>query len=164
MKYILLLVVAMSLIISGCKKEQNRQLLNAYFNFKANGVQANIIDGIVANDNTFDCILQGDSVLYIDVTKLSQGAGFVIKGHPIKDTTYILDSMQRAYYTDPGEKRRIYTTRIYKGVLTIKKGTFQAKDILKTLEGSFSYQVKDTVNSVVHDIVNGSFLMERKDE
>ena len=163
MKYILLIVL-FSFTFSACTKEQNRQLLNAYFKFKVNGTAVNIVDEIGLNDNLFECLLVGDTALYIDAIKQVQGAGFAIKLPFIKDTTYVLDSIQRAYYIDPGEQNRYYTNSLYHGTITIKRGTFQAKDVLNTVSGTFSYQVNDTLNNRVHNITEGSFLMERKEQ
>ena len=163
MKYILLIVL-FSFSFSACTKEQNRQLLNAYFKFKVDGTQVNIVDEIGLNDNLFECLLVGDTALYIDAVKKVQGAGFAIKLPLIKDTTYVLDSIQRAYYIDPGEQNRYYTNSLFKGTLTIKRGTFQAKDVLNTMSGTFSYRVIDTLNNRIHDITEGSFFMERKEQ
>jgi hypothetical protein len=163
MKYIVLIVL-FSFTFSACTKEQNRQLLNAYFKFKVDGAEVNINDGILLNDDLFECVLVGDTALYVDALKKAQGAGFAIKLPSIKDTTYVLDSIQRAYYMDPGEQNRYYTNSLFKGTLTIKRGTFQAKDMLNTMSGTFSYQVKDTLNNRIHYITDGSFFMERKEQ
>lgn len=156
------LLILFGILFFGCKKEQNRQLLNAYFKFKVDGTQVNITDEILFNDNLFECEFAGDSALYVDATQKVQGAGFALKLPKIIDTTFALDSFHRAYYLDPGEKNRYYTNGIYKGTLTIKKGTFQAKDLLNTLSGTFSYQVMDTLNNRLHNITEGSFFMELK--
>lgn len=148
------------LLFCGCKKEQNRELLNAYFKFKIDGTEVSIGDDILLNENLFECELVGDTALYIDAGKQSQGAGFALKLPKIIDTTYALDSIQRAYYIDPGEKNRYYTNSMYRGTLTIKRGTFQARDLLNTMSGTFSYQVMDTVNYRLHNITDGTFFME----
>ncbi len=163
MKYIVLIVL-FSLTFSACTKEQNRQLLNAYFKFKVDGTEVNIVDEIGLNDNLFECLLVGDTALYIDAVKKVQGAGFAIKLPKIVDSTYTLDSTQRAYYIDPGEQNRYYTNSLFKGTITIKRGTFQAKDMLNTMSGTFSYRVIDTLNNRIHDITEGSFFMERKEQ
>ncbi len=163
MKYIVLILL-FSFTFSACTKEQNRQLLNAYFKFKLDGTEVSIADEVGLNDNLFECLIIGDSALYIDAVKKVQGAGFAIKLPKIKDSTYLLDSIQRAYYIDPGEQNRYYTNSLFKGTITIKRGTFQAKDVLNTMSGTFSYQVKDTLNNRVHNITEGSFLMEIKEQ
>lgn len=163
MKYIVLIVL-FSFTFSACTKEQNRQLLNAYFKFKVDGTEVNIVDEIGLNDNLFECLLVGDTALYIDAVKKVQGAGFAIKLPKIVDSTYTLDSTQRAYYIDPGEQNRYYTNSLFKGTITIKRGTFQAKDMLNTMSGTFSYRVIDTLNNRIHDITEGSFFMERKEQ
>ena len=164
MRYKLLLILILGFSIAGCKKEQNRSQLNAYFNFKVNGTDVSINDGIILNANTFDCILKGDTALFIDVEKQAEGAGFYIRDRPIKDTTYILDSFQVGYYKDPFNRVRYNTSNVKRGTLTIKRGTFQAKDVLNTMSGTFSYRVIDTLNNRIHDITEGSFFMERKEQ
>ena len=164
MKYKFFSMLIIGFSICACKKEQNRSQLNAYFNFKVDGASVSIADGIGINANVFDCTIKGDTALYINVDKQTQGAGFVIKAHPLKDTTYNLDSLQIGYYTDPLDYRRYYTNNQKKGTLTIKRGTFQAVDLLNTLEGQFSYTTVDTATNAIHTITEGKFLMERKEQ
>ena len=164
MKYILVLVFLFSFTISACTKEQNRQLLNAYFKFNVDGTGVEIKDEIGIDENTFECIIKGDTSLFINVDKRALGAGFYINAHPLKDTTYVLDSLRIGYYTDPITYRRYSSNNQNKGTLTIKRGTFQAKDMLNTLEGSFSFTGEDTATKKIHVITEGKFLMERKIE
>jgi hypothetical protein len=70
--------------------------------------------------------------------------------------------LNKAYYTNPLDQKRYYTNNQYKGTLTIKKGTFQATELLYTLEGHFAFQAVDTATGKNFNVVNGSFLMERK--
>jgi hypothetical protein len=162
MKYLALLLVVVSLMFSACQKDENRKLLNAYFRYTINGSETLINQGSGLNNNTFDCTFSDDSALYINVSKVYEGAGFVIKADSIKDGTYTLDSRNKGYYTNPADQKRYYTTDQYTGTLTIKKGTFQAKDLLYTLQGTFSFQAVDTLTGHHFALTNGSFLMERK--
>ena len=149
---------------TNCKKEQNRQLLNAYFNFKANGVPVSIKDGAGLNENTFECILKGDTTLYVNVSKQYESAGFYIHTNNIKDGTYALDSINVGYYLSPDDKRRYTTNGKSVGTLTIRRGTFQAKSMLNTIEGTFEFTGEDTITKKKYMITEGSFLMERQDE
>ncbi|MDB5250032.1 MAG: hypothetical protein JWQ40_4426 [Segetibacter sp.] len=163
MKYLLLLTGLAAIILPGCEKEQNRQLLNGYFKYTVKGAESRIIDGFGLNNNTFECYFRGDTALYVSVSKVYEMAGFFIKSDSIKDGTYILDNNNRAYYADPKDRRRYTTNNSFKGTVTIKKSTFQAKTILPTLEGQFSFNAVDTATGKSLSITNGSFLMERRD-
>jgi hypothetical protein len=163
MKYFFFPLVLLSLAITGCETEQNKKLLGAYFKYSVNGApQAEINDGSGLNNNIFDCDFQGDTALYINVSKLYEGAGFVVKSNSITDGVYTLDNTNRAYYTNPADRKRYYTSSHAKGTLTIKRSTFQAKTPMNTLEGTFSFQATDTATGKTFSISNGSFLMERK--
>lgn len=162
MKYIYLLLITFGFLLFGCEKDQNRKLLGAYFKYSINGKETVINDEAGINNNIFDCTFKSDTTLVINVAKIYEGAGFVIKSDSIKDATYVLDSANKAYYTNPLDQKRYYTTKKYKGTLTIKKGTFQAKELLYTLEGHFSFQAVDTATGKNFNVLNGSFLMERK--
>ncbi len=163
MKYSLLTLIFLSLILNSCQKDEDRKLLNGYFRYTVNGTETVIKDETGLNANTFDCIIKGDTALYINVTKIYDGAGFVIKSDSIRDGTYQLDSMNKAYFIYPTDLKRYYTTNKYKGTLTIKKGTFMATELLNTLTGQFSFQAVDTLTGKNFNVVNGSFLMERKE-
>lgn len=137
-------------------------MLGGYFKYSINGQETVIDDGAGISNNVFDCTIKADTTLIINVAKVYEGAGFVVKSDSIKDGTYTLDNLNKAYYTNPKDQKRYYTTNKYKGTLTIKKGTFQAKELLYTLEGKFSFQAVDTVTGKNFNVANGSFLMERK--
>jgi hypothetical protein len=162
MKYSILLLILFSFLVSSCQKDKNRKLLGAYFKYTINGKETVINDEAGINNNTFDCMLRGDTSLIINVDKIYEGAGFVVKGNNINDGTYVLDSVNKAYYTNPLDQKRYYTNNKYKGTLTIKKGTFQATELLYTLQGTFAFQAVDTLTRKSFNIVNGSFLMERR--
>lgn len=162
MKYSLLLLILFGLLFIGCEKDQNRKLLGAYFKYTINGKETVIKDEIGINNNVFDCTFHSDTMLIINVAKIYEGVGFVIKADSIKDATYRLETVSKAYYTNPADLKRYYTTNKYKGTFTIKKGTFDAKELLYTLQGSFSFQAVDTTTGKNLTITNGSFLMERK--
>lgn len=162
MKHIYLLFILLGCLLGSCEKDQNRKLLGAYFKFTVNGVEKVINDEAGLNNNIFDCTFKGDTTLLINVAKIYEAAGFVVKSDSIKDGTYVLDSANRAYYTNPLDQKRYYTNSKYKGTLTIKQGTFQAKELLYTLEGNFAFQAVDTATGKNFTITNGSFLMERK--
>lgn len=161
MKYLFLSLILLS-SFSSCEKDQNRKLLNGYFKYTINGKETVIKDETGINNNVFDCKFHSDTMVIINVAKLYEGAGFVIKADSIRDATYSLDTRSKAYYTNPVDLKRYYTNKNYKGSVTIKKGTFAAKELLYTLEGTFSFQAVDTLTGKNFNIVNGSFLMERK--
>jgi hypothetical protein len=148
--------------LTACEKDQNRKLLDAYFRYTINGKETIIKDEAGISDNVFDCTFKGDSTLIINVSKIYEGAGFVIKSDSLKDATYALDSLNKAYYTNPLDQKRYYTTNKFRGAITIKKGTFQAKELLYTLQGTFAFQAVDTASGKNFTVVNGSFLMEQK--
>ena len=164
MKYTSLLIVLLALTFSSCEKEQNRQILNAYFSFKIDGVPVSIKDGAGAYENTFECVLRGDTTLYINVSKVYQGAGFYIKTERIKNGTYLLDSINNAYYSNPNDAKRYNTNGKATGSITIKKGTFMAASMLNTLEGTFEFVAEDTLTKKKFNITEGSFFMERQEE
>ena len=163
MKYFLLLLMLLGVMLNSCQKDQNRKLLNAYFKYTINGKETIIKDEAGINSNIFDCTLRGTDNLIINVAKLYEGAGFVIKTDTSVDGTYHLDSMQRAYYTNPLDQKRYSTNNKYTGTLTVKKGTFQATELLYTLQGTFAFQAIDTATGKKFSLENGSFLMERKE-
>lgn len=161
MKKNLVLVALLAICCVSCKKERNRQLLNAYFKFTVNGAERNIKDEAL-DANLFDCTIKGDTALYIDVDKQGEAAGFIVKGYPLKDSTYTLDSINRGYYTPPSDAR-YYTNNNHKGTITIKRSTFEAASMLNTLEGTFQYEAEDTALHRVYTVTGGSFLMERQE-
>jgi hypothetical protein len=161
MKYFLSLLIITAFLLNSCEKDQNRKLLGGYFKYSINGKETVINDEAGINSNVFDCTFKGDSILTINVSKIYEGAGFVVKSDTIKDATYVLDNANKAYYTNPLDQKRYYTNDKYKGTVTIKKGTFEAKELLYTLEGTFNFQAIDTVTGKNFHVVNGSFLMER---
>jgi Family of unknown function (DUF6252) len=138
-------------------------LLGAYFRYTINGKETIINDEAGINNNTFDCTIKGDTSLLINVAKIYEGAGFVVKSNGIKDGTYVLEGPSKAYYTNPVDQKRYYTANKYTGTLTVKKNTFQAKELLYTLEGRFAFQAVDTTTGKNFNLVNGTFLMERKE-
>ena len=163
MKQLFAVLMVFGLVLAGCEKDQNRKLLGAYFKYTINGKETVINDEAGISNNIFDCTIKGDTALYINVAKIYEGAGFVIKADSIKDGSYQLDSLNSGYYTNPTDQKRYYTTNQYKGTLTIKKNTFQAKELLYTLEGQFNFQAVDTATGKSFTLQNGSFLMERKE-
>lgn len=163
MKYLFLILILFGFALGSCEKDQNRKLLGAYFKYSINGKETVINDEAGLSNNIFDCTFKGDTALYINAAKLYEGAGFVIKADSIKDGTYTLDDHNRAYYTNPLDQKRYYTTSQYKGTLTIKKSTFQAKELLYTLEGQFNFQAVDSTTGKNFTLQNGSFKMERKE-
>ena len=160
MKRLSLCIVVLSFFVSACEKQQNQKLLGPYFRYDVNGVKASFAPADVLNNNHFECTISGDTALNIVVSKLFEGAGVMIKGNPIKDGTYVLDGKNRAYHINPKDLKRYYTTDGFKGTLTIKRNVFQAKTLLNTLEGKFSYNVVDTATNKSFQITNGEFLME----
>ncbi|WP_147201969.1 DUF6252 family protein [Segetibacter aerophilus] len=161
MKYLLSSLIIIAFFLNSCEKDQNRKLLGGYFKYSINGKETIINDEVGINSNVFDCTFKGDSVLTINVSKIYEGAGFIVKSDSIKDGTYVLDNANKAYYTNPLDQKRYYTNDKFKGTLNIKKGTFEAKELLYTLEGTFNFQAVDTVTGKNFNVVNGSFLMER---
>lgn len=162
MKHVALLLLTLTMLTSSCEKDQNRKLLGAYFKYSINGKETIITDEAGINNNIFDCTIKGDTVLNINVAKFYEGAGFVVRSKNINDGAYSLDSVNKAYYTNPLDQKRYSTTSKYKGNLFIKKGTFQAKELLYTLSGTFAYQAVDTATGKTFNIIDGSFLMEQK--
>lgn len=162
MKYIFFLLIPLGFLLNSCEKDKNRKLLGAYFRYTVNGTEKVINDEAGLSDNVFECTFKGDTTLLINVAKIYEGAGFVIKSDSIRDGTYVLDSLNKAYYTNPLDQKRYTTTNKYKGSLTIQKGTFQAKELLYTLTGTFAFQAVDTATGKNFTITKGSFLMERK--
>ena len=159
MKYILISLV-LSVFFFGCKKEQYKKLLGGYFKYSINGVETKIENGSGLYTNTFSCELFGDSSVYINVAKSYEGAGFFIKATKIDDGTYIFNSLNKAYFTNPLDYKRYSTDNTHTGQVVMQKGTFQATSVLNTLQGNFSYQVIDTTSGNTLNITNGSFLME----
>lgn len=158
---VLLIIALLSAV--ACEKEANRKLLNAYFKYDVNGTSINIANGKILNENLFECNLMGDTALQIMVSKVYDGASiFITDKSGIKDGTYLLSDVNKAFYLNPTDVKKYSTTHEYTGSVTIKKSTFQAKSLLNTLEGTFSFNAVDTVTGKNFAITNGAFLMERK--
>jgi len=160
MKTSLLFISLFALLFLGCEKEQNNKLLNPYLQFEVNGVKSSFSPPDLLNNNYFDCVVKSDTALNITVSKLYEGAGFNLKGKILNEGTYTLDEVNKAYYTNPKDFRRYTTNENYKGTITIKRGTFQAKTLLNTLQGTFSFQAVDTAKNKSIKVVKGEFLME----
>lgn len=157
-----LLLILFAFVFVGCEKDQNRRLLNGYFRYEVNGKKIEINDEILLKENFFDCIIKGDTALSIHVSKVYAGAGFIIRAPKIKDGTYSLDGVQKGFYENPADRRIYYTDSKHTGFLTIKLGTFQAKTLLQTMEGKFSFSAVDASTGKSFTVENGEFLMERK--
>lgn len=145
-----------------CEKQQNQKLLGPYFRYEVNGVKTSFAPPDVLNNNHFECAVSGDTSLNIMVTKLFEGAGLSLKAKTIQDGTYTLNSKNKAYYINPKDLKRYYTTDGFTGTLTIKQNVFQAKTLLNTVEGQFSFNAVDSVTNRTFKILNGEFLMELK--
>ena len=163
MKQIFFLSTILFFLLGSCEKDQNRKLLGAYFKYTINGTEKIIKDETGISENMFNCTIKGDTSLIINAAKFYEGAGFVIRSSSIKDGSYVLDNGNKAYYTNPVDLKRYYTTGKHTGTLTVKKNTFTAKELLYTLEGTFAFQAVDTLTGKTFNITNGSFLMERKE-
>lgn len=165
MKKIILSATLFTLLFVSCEKEANRKMLGAYFRYEVNGNKINITnDNTIYGTNIFNCVLRGDSALSIAAAQSFDGAGFNIKANNLHDGTYTLDSTNKAYYTNPKDFKRYSTSSLNKGTLTIAKKTFQAKTLLNTLEGTFSFTGVDPMTQKTFTITNGAFLMELKRE
>lgn len=150
-------------MLSGCEKEANRTMLNAYFKYKADGADVSITRGILLNDNLFSCTIYGDTALQIITSKVYDGAGFYLKNlEGLKDGTYTLNNVNTGFYLHPLNYKKYTTSTQKTGTLTISRGTFQAKTLLNTLQGSFAFTAADTVTGGQVQITNGTFLMELK--
>jgi hypothetical protein len=158
-----LLLILITVLLFGCEKEANRKLLNGYFNYEVNGVKTEIKDEILLKENFFDCIIKGDTALSIHASKVYDGAGFIlITSAGLKEGTYTLDHNLKGFYENPKDKRIYFTDETHKGTLTIKKGTFQAKTLLNTLTGTFSFEGYDATTRKSFTVTNGEFFMECK--
>jgi hypothetical protein len=162
MRHSLLYLGLVSLLFISCQKEQNRKALNAYFKYEVNGSPRAYKDEILLKENTFDCYIKNDTLLYIHATRVYEGGGFIIKLHEGKEGTFILDGTQKGFYEDKQFNKIYYTNGKYKGTLTIKRGTFTGSTTINTLEGTFQYEAVDAVSGKSYTITNGSFLMELK--
>lgn len=163
MRSFLLAMAFGSLFITGCEKEANRKLLNAYFRYETNGTKIDISEGIIINENLFECKFKGDTAVQILASKVYDGAGIYIKDLTgIKDGTYVLNNQNLAFYLNPPDQKRYTTSDKFTGSVTIKKSTFQAKTLLNTLEGTFHFSSVDSITGKSFVITNGSFLMERQ--
>ena len=156
-----LLFVLFVFVFVGCKKDQNRRLLNGYFRYTIDGKKVDINDEILLKENFFDCIIKGDTLLSIHASKVYNGAGFIIRSTKIAEGTYTLDGNQKAFYENPADKKIYFTDSKHTGFLTIKYGSFQAKTLLHTLEGRFSFSAVDPNTGKSFTVENGEFLMER---
>ncbi len=156
-----LYLVLITFLFLSCEKDQNRRLLNGYFRYEVNGKKIEINDEILLKENFFNCIIKGDSLLSIHVSKVYNGAGFIIKINKQIDGTYTLDHTNKGFYENPADKRIYFTDSKHTGFLTLKKGTFQAKTLLNTLEGKFAFTAVDASTGKSFSVENGEFLMER---
>lgn len=162
MKLSLLTLGLFSLLFISCQKEQNRKLLDAYFKYEVNGSPRLYRDEILLKDNTFDCYIKNDTLLYIHATRVYEGGGFIIKLHEAREGTFKLDGTQKGFYEDKQTNKIFYTNASNSGTLTIKRGIFSGKTDIDILEGTFSYDATDPTTGKPYQIRNGSFLMELK--
>jgi hypothetical protein len=164
MKSALIYLSLVSIIFSACTKEANRKALKGYFNYEVSGKKISIGDEILLQDNTFECTIMGDSVIYIHATKVYHGAGFIVrlKEGIGKDGMYSLDSYNKGFYENADDIRIYYTNDNFKGTLNLKNGTFQGKTLINTLQGTFEFEGVDVTTGKSFKVTNGSFLMERK--
>jgi hypothetical protein len=162
MKHPILFLGLLSLLFISCQKEQNRKALNAYFKYEVNGSPRVYKDEILLRENTFDCYIKNDTLLYIHATRVYEGGGFIIKLHEAKEGTFYLDGTQKGFYEDKQFNKIYYTNNKYKGTLNIKRGTFTGATTINTLEGTFEYEAVDASSGKTYKITNGSFLMELK--
>lgn len=162
MKTCLLFISLFVLTAISCKKEANRKLLNGYFKYEINGKETMIKDEILLKDNTFEAYMRGDSLLYIHATKVYEGGGFILRTNKGKDGTYELNGYDKGFYENPADKRIYYTTNDYKGTVTIKRGTFEGKSTMQTLQGEFSFECVDVTTGKHFGLAKGQFLMEMK--
>ncbi|MDQ6813409.1 MAG: hypothetical protein M3040_06725, partial [Bacteroidota bacterium] len=119
MKYSFLLLLLVFFMLNSCQKDKDRKLLGAYFKYTINGKETVINDETGINSNLFDCTFYGDTSVIINVSKIYEGAGFVVKSDSIRDATYILDNRYKVYYTNPVDEYRYYTAEIYTGTLAL---------------------------------------------
>lgn len=162
MKFTILCLSIVSLSFIGCTKEQNRKALGAFFKYEVDGSPRMYKDEILLKDNTFDCYIKDDTLLYIHATRVYEGGGFIIKLHESKDGSFELDGKQKGFYEDKQFNKIYYTNSNFRGNLTIKKGTFKGASTINTLEGTFAYDAVDATTGKSFKITNGSFLMELK--
>jgi hypothetical protein len=160
MKVSLLFAGLFALLFLSCEKEQNNKLLKPYLRYEVNGVETTFAPADLLNNNYFDCVVKSDTALSITVSKLYEGAGFNIKGKILNEGTFALNEVNKAYYTSPKDFRRYTTNENYKGTITFKRGTFQAKTLLNTLQGTFSFEAVDTAKNKSVQVLKGEFLME----
>jgi hypothetical protein len=162
MKYPILFLGLISFLFIGCTKEANRKALDAYFKYEVNGAPRSYKDEILLKENTFDCYIKNDTLLYIHATRVYEGGGFIIKLHDQQEGTFNLDGTQKGFYEDKQFNKIYYTNSKYRGTLTIKRGTFKGKTEINTLEGKFQYEAVDASSGKSYTVTNGSFLMELK--
>jgi hypothetical protein len=162
MKTSLLILSVIVLAASGCKKEANRKALDAFFKYEANGKASIIKDEILLKDNTFEAYMVGDSLLYIHATKVYEGAGFILRTNKGQNNTYELNGYDKGFYENPVDKRIYYSSDKHKGTLTIKRGSFEGKTTIPTVEGEFSFVGVDASTGKIFEISKGQFLMEMK--
>lgn len=164
MKCCFVLTAFLAFVLAGCEKEQDREMLNAYFRYTINGNETVIKDGIGLNNNVFTCTIKSDTKLEIMASKVYENVGFYVTADSIKDGTYVLDDVNTGYFTNPVNNKRYTTSSTSKGTLTIKKDIFKAKSVLNILKGTFNFTGVDTLTGKTFNVTNGSFLMERKED
>ena len=161
MKKAILSLLVFSFLILSCEKEANRKLLKGYFSYEVGGVKTHITnDNTIIGTNLFNCFLTGDSLLTITAAQSFDGGGFVLRMNKLHDGTYELNGDNKGFYNNPKDYKRYTTSSNNKGILTLKKGTFQAKTLINTVEGTFSFEGIDPLNSRTVSVTNGKFLME----
>lgn len=162
MRLSILYLSLFSLFFISCQKEQNRKSLNAFFKYDVNGSSRVYKDEILLKENTFECYIKNDTLLYIHATKGYEGGGFILKLHNSKEGLFNLDGTQKGFYEDKQSNKIYYTNHKYKGIINFKTGTFTGATTINTLEGNFEYEAVDASSGKSYKITNGTFLMELK--
>lgn len=148
-------------LIIGCTKDANQKLLQPFISFTVNGkdVRIEAPDKVLTNGE-FTCRLVGDTSLAINIAKLYEGIGFYLQAKHGLSGTYPLAKVNKGYYTNPADYKRYTTDSIRTGSMTITRGTFQAKDLLNIVEGSFAFTGIDQATGKIFTVSNGKFKME----
>jgi hypothetical protein len=161
MQKLLFTGVCVLVLFSGCTKNANQKLLKPFISFTANGknVRIDAPDNILTTGE-FTCRLQGDTSFTINVADLYEGVGFYLQVKNGVDGLHTLNHVNKAYYTNPKDYKRYTTDSTHTGEITITRGTFQAKDLLTIVEGTFAFAGIDAATNKTFTVTNGVFRME----
>lgn len=140
-----------------CEKNNSSQKFYPFYKATVNG---NKLSVDACGTSTFVAEYLKDTAMFTSFGCRGQRAGFYLKGK-ITDGVYILDSINRAFYSIGAENYQ--TDNNNKGTITIRSGTFKnAGGPTPFIEGDFSFEAFDRNTGKKIKVTKGTYLFEKR--